>query len=325
MYQLLLLSLSVYATFACHRTDTEWHLWKTTHEKTYTHEESEMIRYEIWRDNLRRINEHNADATQTFTLGMNHFGDMTNTEFRAYVTKFRKSENKTVGATFLKPSGLHLPDKVDWREQGAVTEVKNQGHCGSCWSFSTTGSVEGQWFKKSGTLVSLSEQQLVDCSSSFGNHGCNGGLMDYAFEYIEKEGLESEADYPYEGVKRTCRYDASKVVAQITGYTDVAEGSEEELQAAVASVGPVSIAIDASHFSFQFYRDGVYNEPKCSPSQLDHGVLAIGYGTWQLSNSPYWLVKNSWGPSWGVAGYIRMSRNKNNQCGVASAASYPLV
>jgi len=307
-------------------TDTEWHLWKTTHDKSYGHEETEKVRYEIYKDNLRRINEHNSDATQTFTLKINHFGDLTNTEYREYITKFRKSENRTAGATFLAPNGFVAPDSVDWRDKGAVTPVKDQGHCGSCWSFSTTGSLEGQWFKKTGTLISLSEQQLVDCSSSFGNHGCNGGLMDYAFEYIKAKGIEKEEDYTYHAKKGQCKYDASKVVAHVTGYTDISEGSESELQAAVASVGPVSIAIDASHFSFQFYHDGVYNEPQCSSTQLDHGVLAVGYGTWgSYSKQPFWWVKNSWGTGYGVAGYVRMSRNKNNQCGVASAASYPLV
>lgn len=305
-----------------------------TYNRVYPRDGDEYIRRSrIFDSNAIRIKEHNDAANRglyTYWLALNQFSDWDEAEWRQYLGTQAKVVPMTRNATLLRRrhySGqlLRLPDSVDWRTEGAVTGVKNQGRCGSCWSFSTTGSVEGQWFKKSGTLVSLNEQQLVDCSTSYGNHGCNGGLMDYAFEYIKKYGLEKESDYAYTAKKGKCKYDASKVVAHITGYTDVAEGSEEELQAAVASVGPVSVAIDASHFSFQFYHDGVYNEPQCSSTQLDHGVLVVGYGTWEATKQPFWWVKNSWGPGYGVGGYIRMSRNKNNQCGIATAASYPLV
>lgn len=301
--------------------DGGWQLWKATHGKTYQDMGEERVRHVIWQDNLKRIEGHNSENAHSYTLKVNRFGDMTGTEFAASLGLPKKNENS--GSYFLAPANTKLPDTVDWRTKGYVTDVKNQGQCGSCWAFSTTGSLEGQLFKKSGKLVSLSEQQLVDCSRKFGNLGCNGGLMDQAFTYIKQYGIESEKDYPYTGRDGSCKYNASKVVTKVTGFTDVKEGDESDLKSAVGTVGPVSVAIDASHFSFQFYHTGVYDEKHCSSTQLDHGVLAVGYGT--LQGKDYWLVKNSWGPGWGLKGYIRMSRNKKNQCGIASAASYPLL
>uniref|UniRef100_A0A8B9LFY6 Cathepsin L.1 n=1 Tax=Astyanax mexicanus TaxID=7994 RepID=A0A8B9LFY6_ASTMX len=190
-------------------------------------------------------------------------------------------------------------------------------------SFSQTGALEGQMFKKTGSLVSLSEQQLVDCSKSYGNNGCNGGLMSYAFNYVMNNGgLDTEASYPYEGQDSVCRFNQYSVGATCSGYTFISSGSEEELKEVVGTVGPVSVAVDAE-VSFQLYQSGIYDESDCSSTQLNHGVLAVGYGS--QNGKDYWLVKNSWSTSWGEAGYIRMSRNKNNQCGIATFALYPEV
>ncbi|XP_029190288.1 procathepsin L-like [Acropora millepora] len=330
------LTLLLVVSFACCALsgllikDNAWHAWKQYHNKMYTSDDEESLRYTIWNNNLKKINQHNSETRKAFTLEMNHLGDMTSKEVHLLLNGYnsKKKEPKSHGTdavTFLPPSNVVLPKEVDWRTKGYVTPVKNQGQCGSCWAFSTTGSLEGQHFKKTGKLVSLSEQNLVDCSEKFGNYGCDGGLMDNAFRYIKaNDGIDTEASYPYVAMDEKCRFNKSDVGADDTGYVNVKSGDEEALKMAVATVGPVSVAIDASHLSFQFYKDGVYVEPDCSTTLLDHGVLAVGYGTTDGSQD-YWLVKNSWGTSWGMEGYIKMARNKHNMCGIATNASYPLV
>lgn len=307
--------------------DQEWVTFKQNYKKTYTGEE-EANRRLIWENHLDFIEKHNIAADRgefTFHVGMNEYGDMSNEEFRRVMNGYKMEQKTRSGSTYLPPSNIgDLPDAVDWRTKGYVTGIKNQGQCGSCWAFSSTGSLEGQWFKKSGTLPSLSEQNLVDCSTSQGNHGCEGGLMDNAFTYIQQNnGIDTEASYPYTAMNGQCKFNAANVGASDTGFTDIKSKSEEDLQSAVATVGPVSVAIDASHTSFQLYRSGVYHEFFCSQTRLDHGVLAVGYGS--DSGKDYWIVKNSWGESWGMKGYINMSRNKKNNCGIATAASYPTV
>jgi len=300
-----------------------WNMWKNSHQKQYKDLGEEKVRFTIWKDNFDRIVEHN-NKNSDLTLAMNQFGDMTTTEFSAKMTGYRGTPSNQ-GATFLPPSNVKIPDSVDWRTKGMVTPVKDQGQCGSCWAFSPTGSLEGQHQKKTGKLVSLSEQQLVDCSGKFGDLGCNGGLMDNAFTYIKANGgIDTEASYPYKAVDQKCHFNNATIGATVTGFVDIPSKDENALQQAVATIGPISVAIDASHFSFQFYHSGVYNEWFCSQTRLDHGVLAVGYGT-DPKGTKYWLVKNSWAESWGQKGYIWMSRDRNNQCGIATSASYPLV
>jgi cathepsin L len=256
---------------------------------------------------------------------MNKFGDLTLDEFKILYLATR------VNSSFLSqqstPSVYSPPptaDEVDWRTKGAVTGVKDQGQCGSCWAFSATGSIEGAWFLTNNALVSVSEQQLVDCSGAYGNYGCDGGLMDSAFEYLIKssKGIEKEEDYKYTARDGTCKFEAGKIAVSIDGYKDIPK-DEKQLQTAIQKQ-PISVAIDAGHSSFQFYHSGVYNEPACSSSNLDHGVLAVGYGT-SSTNQDYYIVKNSWGTNWGAQGYILMTRNKNNQCGIATMSSFPIA
>lgn len=309
----------------------QWENFKTKHNKNYEDEEEEM-RLKIFEANLKRIEMHNylyQKGVKKYTLGLNEYADMEHSEFvqlmNGLIPRNKTNRNTQDYVQYMSPLvKLDLPESVDWRDKGYVTPVKNQGHCGSCWSFSTTGALEGQHFRKTGKLVSLSEQNLVDCSAKWGNHGCEGGLMDQAFQYIkDNDGIDTEASYPYTAEQGTCRFKTSNIGATDKGYYDIDSGSESKLQEALASVGPVSVAIDASHQSFQLYESGVYDEPECHSDQLDHGVLAVGYGT--ENGQDYWLVKNSWGESWGQGGYIKMVRNKDNQCGIATQASYPLV
>jgi len=255
---------------------------------------------------------------------MNHLGDLTNQEYRNLLLGMKVPVGYEHKQGDISGSDSDaLPASWDWRKQGAVTGVKDQGQCGSCWSFSTTGSTEGCHQISSKKLVSLSEQNLVDCSTSFGNMGCEGGLMTQAMEYIiSTGGIDTESSYPYTAEDGNCQYNAANSGATLKSYNNVNQGDEKGLQTAV-SQGPTSVAIDASQSSFQFYSSGVYNEPACSTSQLDHGVLAIGWGN-DPSGGDYWLVKNSWGTSWGQQGYIWMSRNKNNQCGIATMATLPV-
>ncbi|XP_045579318.1 procathepsin L isoform X3 [Salmo salar] len=247
-------------------------------------------------------------------------------EFHAWKLKFGKSYSSPVEESQRRSSWISNRKLVLVHNMLADQGIKSY-RLGMTYFADMTGSLEGQHYRKTNKLVSLSEQQLVDCSGKFGNMGCMGGLMDQAFEYIKSlapGGLDTEDSYAYHAEDKKCHYKPDSLGATCTGYVDMTSGDESALQQAVATVGPVSVAIDAAHSSFQLYKSGVYDEPDCSSDQLDHGVLAVGYGT-SDDGQDYWLVKNSWGLDWGDKGYIMMSRNKHNQCGIATASSYPLV
>jgi len=291
--------------------------WAKQFQKRYEVDEV-FNRFNIFKANYAKINSHNA-AKLSWTMGLNEFADLTAEEFGATYkgllpqrSAYLRSQNAPVF-----PKNLKLADSLDWTTKGAVTPVKNQGQCGSCWAFSTTGSIEGAHEIATGKLVSLSEQELVDCGGSSGNQGCNGGLMDNAFEWVISNGICAEGDYPYKGRGQACQKSKCKAAAHITGYKDIPQGDEDSLMAAV-NLTPVSIAIEADQSSFQFYSGGVM-DGDCG-KQLDHGVLLVGYGT--DNGQDYWKIKNSWGASWGESGYIRVIRGQD-QCGLADAASYP--
>jgi cathepsin L len=324
MFKLALLALAM--TLASASTQADWLVYKRTHNKVYTGDE-DVIRRFIWKSNLQKIQAHNekfAQGISSYYMGENQFADMTVDEVTAMMNGLKVNRELNPG-TF--ETGLYkgiLADTVDWRTKGYVTPVKDQGQCGSCWAFSTTGSLEGQHFKASGKLVSLSESNLVDCTRKYGNLGCDGGYMDNAFKYvIHNKGIDTEAGYPYVDQERQCAFKRADVGATEASYKDVESGSEDALQKAVAEIGPISVGIDASQASFQLYSGGVYEEPACNKTNMDHAVLAVGYGT--EGGKDYWIVKNSWGKSWGLEGYILMGRNNDNQCGIATMASYPVV
>eukprot|EP00052_Salpingoeca_macrocollata_P011232 m.86374 g.86374 ORF g.86374 m.86374 type:complete len:419 (+) comp17957_c1_seq1:1267-2523(+) len=304
---------------------SEFESFKATFNKSYKSPAEEQYRRMIFEENSKYIEQFNKEG-HSYTLAMNEFGDLTNAQFQKFHQRTLINADTMVrtGTPFQYDSKVAVPDSIDWRSHGAVTPVKNQGQCGSCWAFSTTGSLEGQHYLKTKTLVSLSEQNLVDCSQAEGNQGCNGGLMDDAFNYIKKNnGIDTELSYPYTARDGSCHFNAANVGATLTSHVDVPSKNEDALKQAVGTVGPVSVAIDASHSSFQFYKNGVYDPAICSSTRLDHGVLAAGYGT--DGSKDYWLVKNSWGVSWGQEGYIWMIRNSGDKCGIATSASYPVV
>lgn len=281
--------------------------------KSYGTKAEFKFRLEQFKKTMAKIAEHESNAAHGSTVALNEFSDWTESEYKRLLG-YKAKETLNESAELLDTS--NLADSMDWRTKGAVTPVKNQGQCGSCWAFSTTGSVEGAMFLSTGKLQSFSEQQLVDCSKSFGNMGCNGGLMDYAFKYIEGSPLELEGDYPYHARDMTCTYNKSKGVGKVKSYKDVSrDTSGAQLKAALAK-GPVSVAIEADQYVFQGYHSGVITSG-CG-TRLDHGVLAVGYGT--ESGQEYFLVKNSWGASWGDAGYVKIAPN---QCGITMQPSYP--
>ena len=292
--------------------------WMRDTGNMFTGEEYQT-RFGIWLQNKRLVQQHNA-ANLGFTVALNKLAHLTPAEYKSLLGfRMNKAERK---AQELK--GFKAVDSIDWRDKGVVNAIKDQASCGSCWAFSTCQAQESVYAINYGKLQSLSEQNLVDCVTTC--EGCNGGLMTSAYDYVvsrQSGKFMLEEDYPYTGVDGTCKFDKSKGTSKCTGYVEVKEYSETDLANKIASYGPAAIAIDASHWSFQLYSGGIYDESSCSSYNLDHGVGCVGYGSEGSKN--YWIVRNSWGTSWGEDGYIRMIKDKNNQCGEASMACIPTV
>ncbi|XP_078444269.1 vanillin synthase, chloroplastic-like [Wolffia australiana] len=292
------------------------------HGKNYGSVEEIRLRFSIFVENLKLIRRSNRRISSYF-LGINEFADMTWDEFRAHRLGAAQNCSATLKGSHKLTTAV-LPSKKDWREEGIVSPVKNQGHCGSCWTFSTTGALEAAYTQLTGKSVSLSEQQLVDCAAGFNNFGCNGGLPSQAFEYIKYNGgLDTEESYPYAGTNGYCKFKNENVGVKVVDSVNITLGSEEELKHAVGLVRPVSVAFEVVS-GFRFYKSGVYTSDSCghSPMDVNHAVLAVGYGV--ENGVPYWLIKNSWGKNWGDEGYFKMEMGKN-MCGVATCASYPVV
>lgn len=293
--------------------------WSVEHGKQYSTPTEFAYRLSVFYKSYVEVQTHNAKNGVTYTRGLNKFSDLTSEEFLSKYTGYKPS-------TKPRNNPVHqirgdAPASADWREHGAVNDVKDQRMCGSCWAFSAVAALEAAWQIHKGTLLSLSEQQLVDCSKKYGNYGCNGGLMDYAFEYIKDQGIALESAYPYRGYNERCKYDGHPAASDL-GFTDIAVKDPLALKDAAAQT-VVSVAIAAD--SIQSYRGGVFNDSSCGV-RLDHGVAVVGYGA--EGDVLYWIVRNSWGGSWGESGYIRMIRTDEpgpGMCGICLAASYPNV
>nr|XP_023027467.1 cathepsin L-like proteinase [Leptinotarsa decemlineata] len=289
------------------------------YSKTYKSLREEKFRFNIFQEKLREIKSHNEKYKKrevSYFLRVNQFSDLTTEEFAKMLNRnlANKPNFQAIRSTKEIDDNLTVPEFMNWVQKGAVLEVKDQGHCQSCWAFSTTGSIEGQNIIRHNKRLALSEQQLVDCSRE--NNGCKGGLMGDAFNYVQENGLASESAYPYTGVQRECKKAVSSV--NIKGFTLI-EGGEDSLQKAVGTIGPISVAVEAT--LWQSYGGGVFDNPNCTGFNLNHGTLSVGYGI--ANEKEYWLIKNSWGVSWGEEGYIRLVRNKYSQCGIDTYATYP--
>ncbi|XP_028130753.1 uncharacterized protein LOC114326559 [Diabrotica virgifera virgifera] len=315
--------------------EQEWSSFTTRFNKVYASQDEARFRREVFIENrakIMRFNMDYAEGRRNFVFKINEFADMLLHEFNNNFNGFNRSRREPdvplkPASTFVPSANVVFPDSVDWRMVGAVSPVKSQGKCAGCWAFAAAGALEGHTFRKTGKLVEVSAQNLIDCTQPYGNNGCAGGLMDPAFEYVrDNNGVDSDQSYPYEGVNGQCRFRREDVVATCTGFVDIGENDEKGLEIALATLGPVTAAIDAGKETFQFYSEGIYDDPACgnTPEQMNHAVLIVGYGQ-EADGRKYWLVKNSYGPNWGIGGYVKMAKENNNQCGIAIQASYPLV
>ncbi|XP_021484257.1 cathepsin 7-like isoform X2 [Meriones unguiculatus] len=308
--------------------DAEWEQWKRSYEKIYSPEE-EKQRRAVWEENMKMFKLHsgvNGLWINNVTIEMNEFGDRTGEEMRKMMNNSSVLTLRN-GKHIQKRGNVPIPTTLDWRKEGYVTPVRSQGPCGVCWAFAVVGSLEGQLFRKTGKLIPLSVQNLVDCSRSFGTNGCIDGKPYGAFQYVKNNGgLEAEATYPYEAKEGLCRYRPERSVVTVSRVLGVPR-TEAALMNALITHGPIIVSIDAAHESFDKYTGGIYHEPKCRSKTLNHSMLLVGFGYEgkESENRKYWLVKNSYGKRWGENGYMKIPRDQNNYCGIASCAMYPVL
>jgi len=292
------------------------------HYNKHYNDSDYWYRYNIYEKNMDYILERNNNLT-SYKLGENNFTDMSTIEFNNKYLKYKMIINQSVVSNY-NNSNKNLPNSIDWRSNGIVTNVKDQGQCGSCWAFSAVGTLEGQWAKNTSKLVSLSEQNLVDCAGNYSCDGCEGGWPDKALKYIIDNGIDTEASYPYQAVDDPqCLYNTSYSGANMTKVVMLPTGNMSSLYDALGNIGPISVALDAEG-DFQMYKSGIFNSTSCSTTMLDHAVLAVGYGI-SPSNHSYLIIKNSWGSGWGMDGYIYFSTEIDNMCGIAQHCSFPIV
>lgn len=319
----LLLSLTCTVFALLDQDSKEWIYFKSLHGKLYKNQQEEELRLTIFQENLRTITEHNKKyvaGETTYSKGVTYFADLTKEEIAAL---FKKSiidrPTLNTSSTWEIGNGLKIPEDIDWRELVAVSKVKNQGDCASGSIYSVIGTLEGFNFVKTKTLVPLSAQQLVDCSSN--SEGCSGGNIDTILEYVKENGVEAEAVYP-DSDDLTCKYDESAVIVNIKDFVYVESKNEDKLLTSVGFLGPISVAIDATELVF--YQGGVFQNDDCSSDVVNHNVLAVGYDADENTGLEYWILKNSWGTGWGEDGYFKIKRG-SNECGIANNGIYPIL
>jgi KDEL-tailed cysteine endopeptidase len=329
MFRLLLLATTFFAVCNAQLLNENefWSHFTNFQEKfakKYENVQELESRFAIFRENFYNIVTHNADRSQNFTMGVNQFTDLTPEEFKAQMIRGLKAPVGSFGCGTFSNSASGAPASIDWRTKGAVTTVKDQGQCGSCWTFSSTGAMEGAWAIAKGQLIDLAEQELVDCAGlKYGSAGCSGGQMEGAFKFIIENGQCAASSYPYTAKDGSCH--SCTAVAHASSCYDVKPNDQLSLKAAVAKQ-PVAVAISADTKYFQSYSSGFLTSSTCYTS-LDHGVLTVGYG--EENGQKYWLVKNSWGTSWGDQGYVKIGRSESTNnagiCGIAMDPSFPTV
>ncbi|CAG5100746.1 Similar to Ctsk: Cathepsin K (Rattus norvegicus), partial [Cotesia congregata] len=304
------------------RLSEYWYIYKASLNKTYTAKE-ELVKRVAWEKNLLKIYEHNLMAEaghHTYTLRDNHIADLCTRQYMKNMVKLIPSRRRKISDDELVGAVLHdpktIPSHLDWRKKGFITQPVNQESCGSCYAYSIAESIEGQIFKKTGALISLSAQQIVDCSSITGNLGCAGGSLRNGLRYLQKSGgLMEQINYPYIAQEGQCKFQTNLGIVNITSWAILPARDERALQAAVATIGPIAVSINASPRTFQLYHEGVYDDPLCSSDMVNHAMLIVGY------TPNEWILKNWWGEQWGENGYMRIVKNKN-RCGIANYAAY---
>lgn len=341
----------IIAFYSCAYADTNeqneeaWKEYKTKFDKNYSTQEEDAQRMKIFLENKDYITSYNVKSkSASFTQGLNHLSDLTQDEINRSLNGFRLTKEperhmdgilwtliSSLNDTLSAPTAdrawyenILSPPMLDYRTTGRVSRIKDQGSCGSCWAFACTGALESILAARNNGVL-LSEQNLVDCSSRYGNYGCSGGLMDQGFNYVRDHGIMSQQDYPYTGKDESCKFIRSKSVTNVRNSVILPPGNEPLLRMVLAMTGPIPIAIDASSKSFHSYKSGVYNDRSCrsSSNSLNHAVLLVGYGT-DKNYGDYWIIKNSWGLKWGNNGYIKLARNSRNLCGVSTYAVLPI-
>ncbi|XP_076255628.1 digestive cysteine proteinase 1-like [Rhynchophorus ferrugineus] len=301
-----------------------WSEFKLKHTKSYQDKVEETKRFAIFQNNLKKIEEHNAryeTGEETYQMGITKFADMTSEEFGAMLRASYKRKPGT-RAVYQAPADADIPASFDWRPKGVLNAVKDQGSCGSCWAFGSIAVVESALAIKTGNLLSLSEQQLVDCARGgiYFSEGCDGGYFQDALDYVSKNGVDSEAAYPYKGVDQACR-PSGNPAGKIANWTDITPNNENDLANLVVTVGPIGVSLYAE--PIQFYYKGIYTG-YCIDSVefVDHAVTAVGYGS--EDGVDYWIIRNSWGDDWGEDGHFRIQRGVN-KCAIANEAAYVIV